>query len=71
MGLHDVPAKLTQARTRAAFVLAALIAVVCAGVVTAQRMGYPPEEFAGRRERLDRTIHAPFLVGTGAISTGD
>lgn len=50
------------------FVLVVLPAVAWTSSLTAERMGYPPEEFAARRQRLAKVLQRGTLVMFGATS---
>ena len=67
MGVRRLAAIVTS-RFRSAVVLA-LLAVVWTSSPTAERMGYAPEEFAARRQRLARVLQGGTLVMFGATSS--
>jgi Xaa-Pro aminopeptidase len=65
MGMPYARAALSRRHLGAAITFA--VAVWC-GAPAAQRIGYPPEEFAARRERLAKTLQRGTLVMSGASS---
>ena len=67
MALRDAPAAVTARRLRLA--CACVVAALAWGAVpSAQRMGYAPDEFAGRRQRLARALERGTLVMFGATT---
>ncbi|MGH9252982.1 MAG: aminopeptidase P N-terminal domain-containing protein [Vicinamibacterales bacterium] len=67
MALRDVAA-MTGPRLRLAC-LVVLVWVAWTSAPTAERMGYPPEEFAARRQRLATALERGTLVMFGATSS--
>ena len=55
-------------RQRAATVVLLLLAVAWSSAPSAERMGYPPGEFAARRERLAKVLQRGTLVMFGATA---
>ena len=66
MAMHHFPTAMTR-RRRALAVFAVLVAV-WTSVPFAERMGYPPEEFGARRQRLATALQRGTLVLFGATS---
>lgn len=66
MGVRDAAATVGAPRRLSCAVV--LLAVLWASAPTAERMGYPPEEFAARRQRLAKLLPSGTLVMFGATS---